>query len=138
MNILHGRGFKKILISLMLLLLPPLSPKTLDTHHLIIIGLIRCMRSWRTLRGIRFGNWLTRLWPLVLRVFFFALHGFQTWILLGVGWIGSPLLGLASFWGLLWCLGPPADSRVLLNPLPRQCMLLQLVVSLSSIGLHTP
>jgi hypothetical protein len=34
-------------------------PKTLDTHYLIIIGLIRCMRSWRTLRGIRFGNWLT-------------------------------------------------------------------------------
>jgi hypothetical protein len=36
-----------------------LSPKTLDTHYLIIIGLIRCMRSWRTLREIRFGNWLT-------------------------------------------------------------------------------
>jgi hypothetical protein len=27
---------------------------TLSDH----IGLIRCMRSWRTLRGIRFGNWL--------------------------------------------------------------------------------
>jgi hypothetical protein len=40
-------------------LLPLLSPKTLDTHYLIIIGLIRCMRSWRTLRGIKFGNWLT-------------------------------------------------------------------------------
>jgi hypothetical protein len=26
---------------------------------------------------------------------------FQTRILSGVGWIGSPLLGLASFWGLL-------------------------------------
>jgi hypothetical protein len=36
-----------------------LSPKTLDTHYLITIGLIRCMRSWRTLRGIRFGSWLT-------------------------------------------------------------------------------
>jgi hypothetical protein len=34
-------------------------PKSLDTHYLIIIGLIRCMRSWRTLREIRFGNWLT-------------------------------------------------------------------------------
>jgi hypothetical protein len=54
-----GRGFKTILVSLMLLLLPPLSPKTLDTHYLIIIGLIRCMRSWRILRGIKFGNWLT-------------------------------------------------------------------------------
>jgi hypothetical protein len=38
---------------------PLLSPKTLDTHYLITIGLIRCMRSWRTLREIRFGNWLT-------------------------------------------------------------------------------
>jgi hypothetical protein len=57
MNVLHGRGFETILISLMLHLLPPLSPKILDTHYLIIIGLIRCMRSWRTLRGIRFGSW---------------------------------------------------------------------------------
>jgi hypothetical protein len=24
-----------------------------------LIGLIRCIRNWRTLRGIRFGNWLT-------------------------------------------------------------------------------
>jgi hypothetical protein len=32
-----------------------LSPKTLDTHYLITIGLIRCMRSWRTLRGIGLG-----------------------------------------------------------------------------------
>jgi hypothetical protein len=46
MNILHDRGFRTILVSLMLLLLLPLSPKTLDTHYLIIIGLIRCMRSW--------------------------------------------------------------------------------------------
>jgi hypothetical protein len=44
---------------------------------------------------------------------------FQTWILPGVGWIRSPSLGLASFWDLLWCLGLPANSRVLLNPLPR-------------------
>jgi hypothetical protein len=44
---------------------------------------------------------------------------FQTRILPGVSWIGSPLLGLASFWDLLWCLGLPANSRVLLNPLPR-------------------
>jgi hypothetical protein len=48
---------------------------------------------------------------------------FQTRILPGVGWIGSPLLGLASFWDLFWCLGLPANSRVLLNPLPRQSML---------------
>jgi hypothetical protein len=68
----------------------------------------------------------------------FALHGFQTRILPGVGWIGSPLLGLASFWDLLWCLGLPANSRVFLNPLPRQSTLPQLVVALSSFGSHTP
>jgi hypothetical protein len=59
MNVLNGRGFETILISHMLLLLPPLSPKILDTHYLIIIGLIWCMRSWRILRGTKFGNWLT-------------------------------------------------------------------------------
>jgi hypothetical protein len=59
MNALHGRGFGTILISLMLILLPLSSRKTLDTHYMIIIGFIRCMMSWRTLRGIRFGNWLT-------------------------------------------------------------------------------
>jgi hypothetical protein len=48
------------------------------------------------------------------------------------------LLGLANFWDLLWCLGLPANSRVLLNPLPRQSMLPQLVVALSSFGSHTP
>jgi hypothetical protein len=67
-----------------------------------------------------------------------ALHGFQMRILPGVGWIGSPLLGLASFWDLLWCLGLPANSRVLLNPLLRQSTLSQLVVALSSFGSHTP
>jgi hypothetical protein len=63
---------------------------------------------------------------------------FQTWILPGVGWIGSPLMGLARFWVLLWCLGLLANSRVLLNPLPRQSMLPLLVVALSSSRLHTP
>jgi hypothetical protein len=48
-----------------------------------------------------------------------TLHGFQTQILPGVSWIGSPLMGLASFWDLVWCLGLHANSRVLLNPLPR-------------------
>jgi hypothetical protein len=56
---LHGQGFETIPISLMLRLLLLLSPKTLDTHYMITIGLIRCMRSWRTLRGIRCGSWLT-------------------------------------------------------------------------------
>jgi hypothetical protein len=63
---------------------------------------------------------------------------FQMRILPGVGWIGSLLPGLASFWVLLWCLGLPANSRVLLNPLPRQSTLPLLVVALSSFGLHTP
>jgi hypothetical protein len=63
---------------------------------------------------------------------------FRMCILPGVGWIGSPLLGLARFWDLLWCLGLPANSRVLLNPLPRQSTLPLLVVPLSSFGSHTP
>jgi hypothetical protein len=37
---------------------------------------------------------------------------FQTRILPGVGWIGSPVLGLASFWDLLWCLDLPQTSSV--------------------------
>jgi hypothetical protein len=57
----------------------------------------------------------------------------QTRILPGVSWIGSPLLGLASFWDLLWCLGLPANRWVLLNPLPRQNTLPQLVVALSPL-----
>jgi hypothetical protein len=61
---------------------------------------------------------------------------FQTRILPGVSWIRSPLLGLASFWVPLWCLGLLANNRVLLNPLPRQSMLPLLVVALSSFGFH--
>jgi hypothetical protein len=63
---------------------------------------------------------------------------FKTRILPGVGWIGSPLLGLASFWVLLWCLGLPASSRVLLNPRPKPSMLPLRVVALSSFGSPTP
>jgi hypothetical protein len=63
---------------------------------------------------------------------------FQTRILPGLGCIGSPLLGLASFWDPLWCVGLPANNQVLLNPLPRKSMLPQLVVALSSFGSHTP
>jgi uncharacterized membrane protein len=57
----------------------------------------------------------SRLRPLVLCVLFWRFMVLQTRILPGVGWIGSPLLGLTSFWDLLWCLGFPANSRVLLN-----------------------
>jgi hypothetical protein len=71
--------------------------------------------------------------PLLWRFIVFRMR-----ILPGVGWIGSPLLRLARFWDLLWCLGLLANSRVLLNPLPRQSMLPLLVVALSSFGSHTP
>jgi hypothetical protein len=67
-----------------------------------------------------------------------ALHGFSDADFAGCGWIESPLLGLASSWVLIWCLGLPANSRVLLNPLPRQNIWPQLVVALSSFGSHTP
>jgi hypothetical protein len=73
-----------------------------------------------------------------MRIFLFLFMVFQVRILSGVGGIGSPLLGLASSWVLFWCLGLPANSRVLLNPLPRQSMWPQLVVALSSFGSHTP
>jgi hypothetical protein len=63
---------------------------------------------------------------------------FRMWILLGVSLIGSPLLGLARFWVPLWCLGLLANNLVLLNPLPRQSTLPQLVVAISSFGSHTP
>jgi hypothetical protein len=72
------------------------------------------------------------------RLLFWLFMVFHTWILSGVGWIGSPLLRLASFWDLHWCLGLHANSRVLLNPIPRQSTLPQLVVALSSFGSHTP
>jgi hypothetical protein len=73
---------------------------------------------------------------LVFRGSLWVLRSFA--LLPGVGWIGSPLLGLASFWDLLWCLGLPANSLVLLNPLPRPSTLPLLVVALSSFGFHTP
>jgi hypothetical protein len=77
-----------------------------------------------------FGLWYSKSSSL-------ALHGFHPRILPGVSWIGIPLLGLASSWDLLWCLCLPASSQVLLNPLPRQSMLPQLVVALNSFGSHT-
>jgi hypothetical protein len=47
---------------------------------------------------------------------------FQMRILPDVGWIGCPLLGLTNSWVPIWCLSLPANSQVLLNPLPRQSM----------------
>jgi hypothetical protein len=107
-----------------------------------------CALIFKRLQGHRIGKWSSAYsgtsvtlptsafgtpCPLLWRFMVF-----QTRILPGVSWIGSPLLGLASSWDLHWCLGIPANSRVLLNPLPRQSTLPQLVVALSSFGSHTP
>jgi hypothetical protein len=107
-----------------------------------------CALVFKRLRGLRIGKrWsefsgtcVTLLasafgtpCPLLWRFMVFRMH-----ILPGVGWIGSPLLGLASFWVLLLCLGLPANNRVLLNPLPRQSTLPLLVIALSSFESHTP
>jgi hypothetical protein len=67
-----------------------------------------------------------------------ALHGFSDADFAECRLDRSPLLGLANSWDLFWCLGLPANSRVLLNPLQRQSTLSQLVVALSSFGSHTP
>jgi hypothetical protein len=106
-----------------------------------------CALFFKRLRGLRFGKWWSEFSgncvtlptsafgtprPLLWRFMVFRMR-----ILLGVNCIGSPLLGLPSFWHLLWCLGLPANSRVLLNPLPRQSTLPLLVVALSSFGSHT-
>jgi hypothetical protein len=45
-----------------------------------------------------------------LRLFLWRFMVFRMQILPRVSWIGSPLLGLASFWVLHWCLGLPANS----------------------------
>jgi hypothetical protein len=82
-----------------------------------------------TLPTSAFGTLCPLLWLFMV---------FQTRILTGVGWMGSPLLGLISSWNLLWCLGLPTNSWVLLNPLPRQSMLPQLVVALISFESHSP
>jgi hypothetical protein len=96
-----------------------------------------CALVFKRLQGLRIdrrssaysGTCITHLNSAfgTLRLLLWCFMVFQTRILPGVGWIGSPLLGLASFWDLLWCLGLPANSRVLLNPLPRQSTLPLLV-----------
>jgi hypothetical protein len=79
------------------------SPRT--SHRQAVKRIFRYLRHTAD-----FGLWYSAFSSL-------ALHGFRMRILPGVGWIGSPLLGLASFWLLIWCLGLPANSRVLHNPL---------------------
>jgi hypothetical protein len=66
------------------------------------------------------------------------LHGFSDADFAGCRLDRKSTMGLASFWVLLWCLGLPANSRVLHNPLPRPSMLPLLVVALSTFGFHTP
>jgi hypothetical protein len=72
------------------------------------------------------------------RLLLWLFMDFRMQIFPDVSLIGSPLLGLASSWVLLLCLGLLVNNRVLLNPLPRQSMWLQLVVALNSFGSDTP
>jgi hypothetical protein len=67
-----------------------------------------------------------------------ALHGFSNADFAGCRLDRKSTSRTCQFWDLLWCLGLPANSRVLLNPLPRQSTLPLLVVALSSFGSHTP
>jgi hypothetical protein len=67
-----------------------------------------------------------------------ALHGFSDTDFAGCRLDRKSTSGLASFWVLLWCLGRPTNSRVLLNPLPNQSTLPQQIVVLSSFVSHTP
>jgi hypothetical protein len=82
-----------------------------------------------TLLTLAFGTPRLLLWLFMV---------FQMRILPVVSWIGSPLLGLAISWDLLRYLCLPANSRVLLNPQPRQSILLQPIFALRSFGSHTP
>jgi hypothetical protein len=66
-----------------------------------------------------------------------ALHGFSDADFAGCRLDRKSTSRTASFWDLLWCLGLPANCRVLLNPLPWHSTLPQLVVALSSFGSHT-
>jgi hypothetical protein len=87
---------------------------------------------FKHLQGLRIGKWSSAFSGICVtlptsafgtsRLLLWLFMVFQTRILLGVGWIGSLLLGLDSSWDLLWCLGLPANSWVLLNPIPRQSM----------------
>jgi hypothetical protein len=53
-----------------------------------------------------------------------ALHGFSDADFVGCRLDRKSTSGTCQFWGLLWCLGLPANSQMLLNPLQRQSMLL--------------
>jgi hypothetical protein len=67
-----------------------------------------------------------------------ALHSFSDVDFAGCRLDRKSTYGTCQFWVLLWFLGLPANSRVLLNPLLRQSMWPQVVVPLSSFGSHKP
>jgi hypothetical protein len=67
-----------------------------------------------------------------------ALHGFSDADFTGCRLDRKSTSGTCQFLDSSFVLGLPTNSRVLLNPLPRQSMLPQLVVALSSFGSHTP
>jgi hypothetical protein len=96
------------------------------SHRQAVKRIFRCLRHTPD-----FGLWYSASSSL-------ALHGFSDADFAGCRLDRKSTSGLASFWDLLWCLGLPANSRVFLNPLPRQSMLPQLVVALSNFGSHTP
>jgi hypothetical protein len=68
----------------------------------------------------------------------FALHGFSDADFAGCRLDRKSTSGTCQFLVFLWCLGLPANSQVLPNPLLRQSTLPLLVVALSSFGFHIP
>jgi hypothetical protein len=67
-----------------------------------------------------------------------ALHGFSDVDFAGCQLDKKSTSGTCKFLGSSLVCWSSANCRVLLNPLPRQSMWLQLVVALSSFGSHTP
>jgi hypothetical protein len=100
------------------------SPRTL--HQQVVKRIFRYLRHTPD-----FGLWYSASSS-------WALHGFSDADFAGCRLDRKSTSGTCQFWDLLWCLGLPTNSRVLLNPLPRQSTLPQLVVALSSFGSHIP
>jgi hypothetical protein len=99
-----------------LMYLTATSPRT--SHRQVVKRIFRYLRYTPD-----FGLWFSAS-------SFLALHGISEADC--VSWIGSPLLGLANALVLLWCLGLPTNSQVLLNLRPKPSMLPLLVVALNS------
>jgi hypothetical protein len=99
------------------------SPRT--SHRQAVKRIFRYLRHTPV-----FGLWYTVSSSL-------ALHGFSDADFAECRLDRKSTSWTCQFWDLLWCLGLPANSRVLLNPLPRQSTLPLLVVALTSFGSHT-